>query len=118
VSDLQEFNIRQREKDEELYHWKANKVKVGKKVLTFENKDQSTNVKFEKRNFLGKPSLWITTYKAQDVTERCSMGHYHKTGRKEETWAHTDIPWEHIESLIAWLETGNWKELQKAGAKT
>lgn len=79
------------------------KIKVGKKVLTFES-SFGDSISFDRR----KDGLKITTKKIIKEGKTCSMGHWHETGQKINDYSFFFIDFEMIDKLKDWAELGAW----------
>lgn len=94
----------------------SHKVKIGKKVLSFESDNwYGVKVKFEKGVSHGPSaeSLTITCEWEEKKTAKCSLGHDHVIEKKERQWKYADIQWEYVEQLIEWLQSGSWSQIQR-----
>jgi choline kinase len=85
------------------------KVKVGQKTLTISNDAGKDKITFSKRahNAL-KDELGIETVRQEIVYEQCSLGHRHEKSKKENVYQWFRMDWQHVESLVEWLNSGSW----------
>lgn len=88
-------------------------VKPSKKSFTmFEKSEPDKKVTFEKRASGKWGDELEITFRWNDVKlQRCNLGHDHEIEKKEREYRWFHIPWEHVESLIEWLQTGTWREV-------
>jgi hypothetical protein len=93
----------------------AHKVKVGKKHLTFIDKYGATSISFQRGiAHTGHPDLTIMVTQDEPITEKCSLGHQHETGRVQKNWGRMQISWEQAEVLMEWFQCGNWHQIREA----
>lgn len=93
----------------------ANQVKVGKKKLTFSAQGYRQSISFERGvAHTGHPSFNIEAVEEVPITQKCSLGHEHQTGKTERRWGQIQLSWEQAEVLIDWFQSGNWKQIREA----
>jgi hypothetical protein len=88
-------------------------AKIGKKRFSmFEQSNREKKVTFEKRSSGKFGDELEITFRWNDVKlQRCNLGHDHEIEKKEREYRWFHIPWEHVESLIEWLQSGKWNQV-------
>lgn len=86
------------------YFGEVNKVRVGKKVVSFDSV-LGDSIKFERC----KSGLGITAMKIVNEYKKCDLGHMHQVVKCKQEHMFFQIDFEMLQVLIEWAEQGPWK---------
>lgn len=91
------------------------KAKISKKTFTLfeKNNYKGERVKFSKDSNDSEQTLGITLESTNKKTVRCNLGHEHVTETEEREWHWFRMPWEHVQTLIEWLQKGNYSQVTR-----
>jgi len=97
---------------------KTHQIKVGKKTFSIVSHWKEATLRMEKRVNGSEQYLGIALETTRKVMQRCELGHDHVVKTNKDEWHFFELPWEHIDNFIEWLQLGSYSEVARAESRS